>query len=261
MAENQDQPELEEVDAPVAPEPPPPGMPLGAPPPPPRPPSKAFPQLFKFMWGGIIVAVGSILPFGTAIVSSMYGDAEEMLAAQEGSGKSIKELRAELAAKLGTGEAVKDADAAMAAAQEEPELVLPACPGYETFTGALFLLLGVLLFMQMRTAIAERRVALGAVLLMLLPAGWSWFKFFTVATKVDGFSWDFGLVKLAAWERLAADVGSGYMLVLIGSTYVAYQFLKALFGAAAGGKKDAAPAGAPAAAGGRGGRSGSRRSR
>lgn len=244
--ETQEQTDLEEFDmaAPDLPGAPPPGPPL-----PPRPPSKAFPQLFKFLWGGIIVAVGALLPFGSAIVSSMYGEPEELLEAQAGSGKSIEDIRAELAAKLGTGEVVEDAQAAMDAATAEPEFVLPGCSGYQTLTGAFFLLLGLLLILQMRTAIAERRVALGAVLLMLLPAGWSWYKFFDVATKVDGFSWG-GLYKLAAWERLALEVGTGYLLILVGSTYVAYQFVKALLGAASGGKKDAVPAPAAAARGG-----------
>jgi len=242
---------MEELDVPeVGMEAPAGGPPGGAPVA--QAPSKAYPQLYKFMWGGIIVVLGSLLPFGSTVVSTMYGDLEEIVEAAE-PGKSRAEILKEMADKLGTGEVADEVAEQLSASNEEPKLVLPARGGYETFTGALFLLFGLMLVGQMRTSISERRVKLGAVLLMLFPCGWTWYKFIVATGEISGFSWG-SLYKLTAWERLATDVGSGFLLVLIGSTYVVLQFVKALAGAAGGGKPAPTPAGAGAGRGGRGNR-------
>ena len=210
-----------------------------SPPPPPPGSTRGFPQLHRFMWGGVIVLVGTLLPFGSAVVTSMYEVPEKQMASTD-SGQDRKAMLDDLAANL-SREVPIDAQALA----EPAGFSMPAVRGYETFTGAVFLILALMLIGQMRTAIQERKVALGAVLLMFLPAGWAWFKFITLTGKMEWFS--FGdLYRVSAFEQLTLEVGSGFMLVLLGSTYVVFGFFRALFGAATGGKK---PATATAAAG------------
>lgn len=210
---------------------------LPPPPPPPAPPqggAQGFPQLYRFMWGGVIVLLGSLLPFGSAVVTSMYGkDAKPPVAVtnEQNRKDQLKDLANSLEAELPAETDVK----------AEPEvLVRPAVNGYETFTGALFLLFGLMLIGQMRTAIAQRKVALGAVLLMFLPAGWAWFKLITITNGLEWFEWG-SLYRVSAFEQLTLEVGSGFLLVLIGSTYVVLGFFRALAGAATGGKKTPPP--------------------
>lgn len=212
-------------------------------PPPPAPAagsSAGFKRLHKFLWGGVMIVIGSLLPFGSAVTSSMIGDVDK-LAAKGPDGQEAKRRLEEIAESLGTGElAARAAERAEAeaAAADDSSLRLPARRAYETFSGALFLLIGALLILQMREAIAERKVILGGVLLALFPCGWTWFKWFTVVPAIPGFSWG-ELYRLAAWERLSLDVGTGFLVVWIGSTYVTLQFLKALGAALTGGKKTA----------------------
>ncbi|MFH0946458.1 MAG: hypothetical protein V2A76_14780, partial [Planctomycetota bacterium] len=182
----------------------------------------------------VIVLLGSLLPFGSTVVTSMY-DASTKPAVSVANEQSRKDKLKDLAGSLEKDQPVQ------ADVQPEAEVFSrPAVNGYETFTGALFLLFGLMLIGQMRTAIAERKVALGAVLLMFLPAGWAWFKLITITNGLEWFSWG-DLYRVSAFERLTLEVGSGFLLVLIGSTYVVIGFFRALAGAAAGGKKSAPP--------------------
>lgn len=221
------------------------GQPGAAPPPPPAAGgARGFPQLHRFMWGGIIVLAGSLLPLGGAVVESMRGEQAAAPTTAADDKASRKDALKELANNLG-GEAGK---VQPAAAEAVESLMTPApVPMYETFTGALFLIFSLMLIGQMRSAIAERRVALGAVLLMFFPAGWAWFKLVALCGDLAWFSAG-DLYRLATWEQLTGVFGSGFMLVLLGSTYVVINFFRALFGAATGGKKPV-PAAAPARSG------------
>ena len=201
------------------------------PPPPPPPARKAFPQLFRFFWGGVIVFVGALLPFGPAVLESMYGgEVEETIV---GNAMSEEDKR-RLAENLGTDNPTIEAPAAVA------ETGWAARPAFHTFTGALFLLFGLILAGQMFGAIQDRRVALGGVLLMFFPAGWTWFKVVMITKELEWFSAG-KLYLLGTYDKLALDLGSGFMIILFGSTYVVFNFLRALGGAMTGGGKKAAP--------------------
>ncbi len=203
--------------------------------------SRGFPQLFKFRWGGIMIAIGALLPFGSAVVTDMFS--EFIAATPEKGGLTPEELARTLSVDM-----PEPAAAVVTAAP-----TMPSAPGFETFTGAIFLLIGLLLVAQMQTAIAERKVKLTGVFLAFFPAGWCWMKLITVTGDLEWFSWS-DMYLLTMWNRLALDIGAGFLVVLFGSTYVVYTFIKALFGAASGGKKEPVPVPAARAGGGARGR-------
>jgi len=186
------------------------------------------------------VFIGTLLPFGPAVVSSMMpAYDEEDVAALDADNPVV---RKNLADGLGNADPAMLTDTAAASVGYEHA----GRPGFETFLGALFLMFALLCIVQMWTAIRDRKVALGGVLLLFIPAGWAWFKLFTVTGDVEGFSWG-NLVNFSHLEGLALHLGSGFLLVLLGGTFVVLNFVFAMFGAAKGGK----PAAAPAAARGR----------
>jgi hypothetical protein len=202
-------------------------------------PRKGFPQMYRFFWGAAIVFVGTLLPFGPAIVSSMV---DEPRRAPQVAGLEDPAVRKAIADSLGT-----DSPAAAADPAEDVPAAYPLAgrPGYHTFLGALYMVFALLCMGQMWAAIRDRKVALGGVMLMLIPAGWAWTKLFQakVTGSIPEFSWG-GLVSVGKLEEFAQHVGSGFLLVLFGGTFLVITFLMAVFGAA---KKPAAQ-GAPAPA-------------
>jgi hypothetical protein len=197
---------------------------------------KGFPQMYRFFWGAAIVFVGTLLPFGPAIVSSMVDEPEH---APKVAGLEDPAVRKSIADSLGVEQPAEQAPAEPAAAAYP----LAGRPGYHTFLGALFLVFSLLCMGQMWAAIRDRKVALGAVLLMLIPTGWAWTKLFQarVTGGIEDFSWG-GLVFVGKLEEFAQHVGSGFLLVLLGGTFLAISFLMAVFGAAKKPAAQAAPA-------------------
>ncbi len=218
-----------------------PAEPLPPPLPAPQNGAKGFPQLVRFLWGGIIVLAGTILPFGGSVVATLYGK-QPQAQESERQGPSKEDLMEGL---RNAENAPAPAEAASTQAEPAPAAKAGVAHGYETFTGALFLLLALMLIGQMRTAIAARRVALGAVLLMFLPAGWAWYKLITVASSLEGFSYAY-LWRVDALEQLTLHVGSGFILVLIGSSWVVLNFLITFVRALTGAGASPAPAAAAA---------------
>lgn len=213
----------------------------------PTPSGKAFPQLYRFFWGGLLVFVGGMLPFGPHLVTPMLTPKDAPQATKRVGNELDAEGRKKFAESFDDPAAAAAVAAAAAAAERGP-LLMAARPASSTFIGSLFLVFGLMLMGQMYNCIRERKIALGGVLLMFFPCAWTWLKLCTIGAKLDGFSW-VNLYRLDAWEFLARDMGSGFLLILGGSTYVAINFLMAIFGAASGGKKDDAGAPAGAAAG------------
>lgn len=202
----------------------------------PTPSGKAFPQLYRFFWGGLLVFVGGMLPFGPDLVTKVVAPKDEQVATKRLANQADAAARKALAEGLG-----KDQPVSMDEDDGEVAMLLPARPANNTFVGALFMVFGLMLMGQMYNCIRERKIALGGVLLMLFPCAWTWLKLCTIGAEIEGFSWG-NLWRLDAWEFLSTHMGSGFLLILGGSTYVVFNFLMAIFGAASGGKKDDAPA-------------------
>ncbi len=227
-----------------------PGAPAAAPMPEAVAPAapRAFPQQYKFLWGALLVMVGTFLPFGSHLLDSMFietaTDVDQSAAISE---KNMKEL----AAKVGTGAASLD-DAAAAAKEAErlaaQALLLPAPrPGNHTFMGCILLMLALAIVNSQINGIRERRLTgLGGVFLMLVFCGWAWFKLFGVT--VPDFDWG-AAYQFPMLELLVQGLGGGFLLVLIGSTIVSLTLLKSFASAMKPAPKPAVAPGKSARAG------------
>lgn len=204
-------------------------------------PSQPFPQFTRFLTGGVIVLVGCLLPFGSSLTTTMVppNTLHSKVAAVP-----TKTPAQELADSMKNNTPIPAAAAPV-------EHKLPAMMGIETFTGALWMLFALGLIASMRQCMRDNKIRLKSVMLMLIPAGWAWVKLFEVKSTIPDF--DIGAVyKIRMLEHLAQNIGSGFLLVLIGSSYVAINFIMAIVGAfTSGGKKaegDAATAGTKSSA-------------
>ncbi|MBL8768604.1 MAG: hypothetical protein JNL94_14605 [Planctomycetes bacterium] len=188
-------------------------------------PPRAFPQQYKFLWGALLVLIGTFLPFGPHLLDSMFLGTETNI---DTSATINEQNMKELAAKVGTGAAALD-EAAAAAKKAEAlaaqALVLPAArPGNHTFMGCIVLMLALAIVNSQINGIRERRLTgLGGVFLMLVFCGWAWFKATTVA--VPDFSWG-AAYQFPMLEQLVQGLGGGFLLILIGSTIVTLTLLK-----------------------------------
>ncbi len=176
-----------------------------------------FKQLWWFFWAGIICFLGSLLPFSA-----------------------------------GEGQAL--------------------VPAYHTFAGAFYLLFSVFMIFAMSFSIYAKRLKMGPVFLMFIPAIHCWWMVVgavgnVVTNKVWATVADLGRViidraslsaealaavlaeedAMVAWHEffykykalnaLTAEIGSGTILLLVGSTIVALTFVLSLFSAISGGGK------------------------
>ena len=176
-----------------------------------------FKQLWWFFWAGIICFLGSLLPFSA-----------------------------------GEGQAL--------------------VPAYHTFAGAFYLLFSVFMIFAMSFSIYAKRLKMGPVFLMFIPAIHCWWMVVgavgnVVTNKVWATVADMGRViidraslsaealaavlaeedAMVAWHEffykykalnaLTAEIGSGTILLLVGSTIVALTFVLSLFSAISGGGK------------------------
>jgi hypothetical protein len=217
---------LEEIDAsnppPAAPAPAAPATPsaLAA------APTQPYPQFMRFMIGGVLVLIGCFLPFGSALTTTMVP--KETLVSKADSGPPLS-TGEEIAAAMKNNKPIEAKPVAVPAS-------LPTMQGIATFTGALWLLIALGLIHAMRQSFCDNKIRLKPVLLMLIPCGWAWVKLFEVKANIEGFDIA-AIYKIRMLEHLAQSVGSGFLLVLIGSTYVSIQFILAIVGALTGGKK------------------------
>ena len=141
---------------------------------------------------------------------------------------------------------------------------LDGAPGYTAVSGALALFFSLLLMLSMLMSMYTRRLSLGFVLLMFIPAVWANWKLVVKMKELEGFmadpeateglKWFEFFFKLEYHEVLWGQMGSGMLFVWAGSTLVALGFLFSVFGALLGGGGDskAKPAGKSARGGSRG---------
>ena len=176
-----------------------------------------FKQLWWFFWAGVISFLGSLLPFSA-----------------------------------GEGQAL--------------------VPAYHTFAGAFYLLFSVFMIFAMSFSIYAKRLKMGPVFLMFIPAIHCWWMVVGAAGAVttnkvwavvadsgrvivdraslsaealaaalaqEGavVSWPEFFFKYKALNALTAEIGSGTILLLVGSTIVALTFVLSLFSAVSGGGK------------------------
>jgi hypothetical protein len=108
---------------------------------------------------------------------------------------------------------------------------------YETFPGAFYLLFSVFLVFAMSFNIYSRRLIMGPVFLMFIPAIHCWWLVVDAVGGIEGFDWYMFFFKVSALNELTAQVGSGMMLLLLGSTIASLTFIMSLFSAVTGGGK------------------------
>lgn len=192
------------------------------------PSGQPYPQFMRFLAGGMIVLVGCLLPFGSKLTTTMVPPATlESRSTAASAGKSAGQ---ELAESMRSNTPIP-------AAAPVVERGLPSMMGIETFTGALWLLFALALISSMRQCLRDNKIRLKSVMIMLIPCGWAWVKLFEVVPTIEGFDWG-TVFKIRMLEHLAQNVGSGFLLVLLGSTYVSINFIMAIVGAfTSGGKK------------------------
>ncbi len=162
---------------------------FGAPPPPPSFGSRFFSgtalkELYRFFGCGLMVFVGSLLPWSTKVES---------------------EVAAELAA---------EGDAAAAPTLE---LIHALVPGYELPIGAIVMMLALWLIYATCGAIYTGRQRIMPIVFMLIPAEASWKRFI----EAWGAMGDVGIMDRIAGVFTAT--GTGVMLTLVGSTVVVLQ--------------------------------------
>ncbi|MBK6941121.1 MAG: hypothetical protein IPH13_13145 [Planctomycetes bacterium] len=211
-------------------------------------PQRAFPQQYKFLWGALLVLIGTFLPFGPHLLKSMFLEVDTNV---DSSAAINEKNMKELAAKVGTGAAALDE--AAAAAQEAERvaaqaLLLPAPrPGNHTFMGCIVLMLALAIANSQINGIRERRLTgLGGVFLMLVFCGWAWFKLFDVA--VPDFDWG-GAYQFPMLELLVQGLGGGFLLILIGSSIISLTLLKSFASAMKPAQKPAVASGKTSRAG------------
>lgn len=175
-----------------------------------------FKQLWWFFWAGVIAFLGSLLPFSA-----------------------------------GEGEAL--------------------VPAYHTFAGSFYLLFSVFMIFAMSFSIYAKRLKMGPVFLMFIPAIHCWWMVIAAVGSVvtdkcwapvaesgriivdraslskaalasaladeGAIEWYEFFFKVKALNALTAEIGSGTILLLIGSTIVALTFILSLFSAISGGGK------------------------
>ena len=178
---------------------------------------RPFPQFTWFLTGGVITALGCLLPFGPAVTGALVPES----------------IRDQAVIDIQDGARGDPAGGSFVDPQRSPALE----HGYESFAGAIILLIAIWLVAAMRASRRDNRIRLGAVIAMLLPCAWSWKTLIEVHSAIPGF--EIGAAyRLGMLEHFARHVGSGFLLVALGSTYVALGFLRALAGAALAGKQD-----------------------
>jgi len=108
---------------------------------------------------------------------------------------------------------------------------------FRTFPGAFYLVFSILMVFAMSFNIYSRRMVMGHVLLLFVPAIHCWWMVVKAVGGIDGFEWYSFLYKIKALDVLTEKVGSGTILILLGATISSLTFIISLFSALTGGGK------------------------
>ena len=244
-------------------------------------PQPAHKQLYQFLWGGIAVLFGCLLPFNDYAddwKADRYRHVPDALVDETKlEDIAYKDRQTELWV-ANPGIAGTDATAS------------PGPIGIMTFAGAFVAFCAMLFIGAQLFCIKYRKVMLAPIGLMAFLAFFAWLRFFRGGPSDLGFQagldsqgkpfpptapeWvgefkaytsDGGasMVKMLYDGTYISDyfthLGIGYFFVLAGSTYVLLTFVMTILGVGAPKKRAVAPAGAPSGGGRSGGRGGRRR--
>jgi hypothetical protein len=116
----------------------------------------------------------------------------------------------------------------------------PLVTACHTFSGSLYLIFTILLLAAMVISIYSKRLIMSPVFLMFIPAVLTWM---TVVKVIGGieeadFAWYNCFYQIKALNLLTENIGSGLLLIWLGSTLVALTFIVSLVTAVAGGGKE-----------------------
>ena len=205
-----------------------------------------FKQLYWFFWAAVITFIGCMLPF-MSFDPGAWQDSWELACSKTG-------------VEFNDGNPVVDPSdqkliTEMIIEIEGLEAVAKSAPAEAThsFVGSMYMIFSLLLIAAMLFSIYVKRLVMSPVFLMIIPAVHSWWIVVkTVPTWMATVPWStkesveylrpgpevdwFAVYTLKWWERLSDDLGSGMILILLGSTIVTLTFIFSLFSAVAGGK-------------------------
>ncbi|MFH1999100.1 MAG: hypothetical protein ABIK28_05425 [Planctomycetota bacterium] len=110
-------------------------------------------------------------------------------------------------------------------------------PATHTFTGAIHLILSILFITAMGMSIYSKRMIMSSVFLMFIPAAHTWLAVVQQVGKIEApdFHWYQLFYQLDALNLLTGSIGSGMLLIWIGSTIVVLTFILSIVGALSGG--------------------------
>ena len=116
----------------------------------------------------------------------------------------------------------------------------PLVPATHTFAGALYLIFALILLVAMAMSIYSKRLIMSPVFLMFIPAAHTWVAVIQQVGRIENpdFSWYNLFYKIDAINLLADRVGSGFLMIWIGSTLVALTFIFSIVSALSGGGKN-----------------------
>lgn len=110
-------------------------------------------------------------------------------------------------------------------------------PASHTFTGAAHMILTLLFLVAMTMSIWSKRMIMSAVFLMFIPAAHLWWVVVEQVARIEdpNFSWYQLFYQVDALNLLTNSIGSGMLLIWLGSTIVVLTFILSIFGAVSGG--------------------------
>ncbi|MBU0754831.1 MAG: hypothetical protein KJ645_06795, partial [Planctomycetes bacterium] len=113
-------------------------------------------------------------------------------------------------------------------------------PATHTFAGALYLIFAAIVIVAMAMSVYSKRLIMSPVFLMMIPAAHTWIAAIQQIGRIENpdFSWYDMFYKINAVNLLAERVGSGFLMVWIGSTIVVLTFILSIVSALSGGGKD-----------------------
>jgi hypothetical protein len=107
-----------------------------------------------------------------------------------------------------------------------------------TLSGALYLVFSILVLYAMAMSIYSKRLIISPVFLMFPPAIHTWWTVVERVAAAPNYSWYDFLYNFQAMGWLGQDVGSGLLLIMIGSSIISITFMVSLFSAVFGGGKE-----------------------
>lgn len=116
----------------------------------------------------------------------------------------------------------------------------PLVTACHTFSGSVYLIFTLLLLAAMLMSIYSKRLIMSPVFLMFIPAVLSWLTVIKVIGTIEDpdFVWYNCFYQIKALNMLTENIGSGLLLIWLGSTLVALTFIVSLVTAVSGGGKE-----------------------